>query len=268
MPVRTSVSAAAIRRGILATSKRANRGHVGSALSVADLVAGILDVIDVAGADPDRLVLSKGHAALAYYVGLVEAGLLAPEMLETFCADGSRLATHPDHRVPGVAFSTGSLGQGVSYATGSALAARLRGSQRRTIALVSDGELNCGLTWEALMFAAHHRLGRLQIVVDLNGSQALGPTREVLDLSPLAARFEAFGLAVQEIDGHDGRQIGEALEPGGADGDAPRVTIARTRLGRGVSFMEGRTEWHYLQMTEDQYRQALFEVGRACDAPS
>jgi transketolase len=268
MHVTASVSAVAIRRGILAASKRANRGHVGSALSVADLVAGILDATDVTGADPDRFVLSKGHAALAYYVGLVEAGILPPETLDSFCADGSRLATHPDHRVPGVAFSTGSLGQGVSYAAGSALAARLRGSRRRTIALASDAELNCGLTWEALMFAAHHRLGRFHIVIDLNGSQALGPTRHVLDLRPLAARLEAFGLQVREIDGHDAGQIGDALRAEGADGEAPRVTVARTRLGRGVSFMEGRTEWHYLQMTEEQYRQAILEVGRACDRPS
>jgi transketolase len=268
MDLRTSVSAAAIRRGILTASRRANRGHVGSALSVADLLAGILDAIDVSSADRDRFVLSKGHAALAYYVGLVEAGLLAPEALESFCGDGSRIATHPDHRVPGVTFSTGSLGQGISYAVGSALAARLRGSRRRTIALVSDAELNCGLTWEALIFAAHHRLGRLQIVVDLNGSQALGATRDVLDLSPLSARLEAFAFAVQEIDGHDGRQIREALLPWAADGQAPRVTLARTKLGRGVSFMEGRTEWHYLQMTPEQYQQALLEVGRACDAPS
>src|SRR6266581_1479688 len=145
MEVRASASATAIRRAILTASKRANRGHVGSALSVADLVAGILDAIDLgAGPDRDRFVLSKGHAALAYYAGLVEIGLLGPAALHDFCADGSRLATHPDHRVPGVSFSTGSLGQGVSYAVGSALAARLRGSRRRTIALVSDAELNCG----------------------------------------------------------------------------------------------------------------------------
>ncbi len=269
MEVRASASATAIRRAILTASKRANRGHVGSALSVADLVAGILDAIDLgAGPDRDRFVLSKGHAALAYYAGLVEIGLLGPAALHDFCADGSRLATHPDHRVPGVSFSTGSLGQGVSYAVGSALAARLRGSRRRTIALVSDAELNCGLTWEALTFAAHHRLARLQIVIDLNGSQAFGATKDVLDLSPLAARLHAFGFVVQEIDGHDRRQIRKALDLPPDGGPGPRATVARTTLGHGVSFMEGRSEWHYRQMTDDQFHRALLEVGRSCDEPS
>src|SRR5688572_15600351 len=156
-------TARGIRRVVLTSSRRANRGHVGSALSVAELVAGVLHTLDLRGRDgrdPDTFVLSKGHAALAWYAGLQERGLLAPGTLDRYCADGSRLFTHPDHRVPGVRFSTGSLGLGISYAVGSALAARLRGSPRRTVVLVSDAELDCGLTWEALMFAAHHRLER------------------------------------------------------------------------------------------------------------
>jgi transketolase len=268
---RVSASAVAIRKAILRASKRANRGHIGSALSVADLVAGIVHVLDLdsrAEGDRDRFVLSKGHAALAYYAGLQQIGILGPRALDEFCADGSRLATHPDHGVPGVSFSTGSLGLGVSYAVGSALAARLRGSSRRTVALVSDAELNCGLTWEALMFAAHHRLHRFHIVIDLNGSQAFGATRDVLDLCPIAARLQAFGFRVDEIDGHDARQIREALETP-ADGDGrPRATVARTKLGHGVSFMQGRLEWHYRPMTDDQYRQAMLEVGPSCDERS
>src|SRR5262245_33292192 len=170
-----SESAKAIRRAILVTAKRARRGHIGSALSVADLVAGIVHALDLgnrSATDGDRFVLSKGHAALAYYAGLVQVGILGPRALDEYCNDGGRIATHPDHRVSGVAFSTGSLGLGVSYAVGSALAARLSGSSRRTVVLCSDAELNCGVTWEAVMFAAHHRLGRLHLVVDVNGSQA------------------------------------------------------------------------------------------------
>jgi transketolase len=261
----------AIRQAILRASKRANRGHIGSALSVADLVAGIVHALDLGGrpgTDRDRFVLSKGHAALAYYAGLQRIGILGPHALDEFCADGSRLATHPDHGIPGVDFSTGSLGLGVSYAVGSALALRLKGSTRRTVALVSDAELNCGLTWEALMFAAHHRLDRFQIVIDLNGSQAFGATSDVLDLRPIAARLEAFGFRVDEIDGHDARQIRETLEAP-ADGDRrPRATVACTQLGHGISFMEGRLEWHYRQMTDDQYRQAMLEVGPTCDERS
>lgn len=261
----------AIRQAILRASRRANRGHIGSALSVADLVAGIVHALDLGRRpeeDRDRFVLSKGHAALAYYAGLQQVGILGSSALDEFCADGSRLATHPDRGVPGVSFSTGSLGLGVSYSVGSALAARLRGSSRRTVALMSDAELNCGLTWEALMFAAHHRLHRFQIVIDLNGSQAFGATSDVLDLRPIAARLEAFGFRVDEIDGHDPRQIREALEMP-ADGDRrPRATVASTKLGHGVSFMEGRLEWHYRPMTDDQYHQAMLEVGPSCDERS
>jgi len=268
---RISASALAIRQAILRACKRANRGHIGSALSVADLVAGIVHVLDLGGradGDRDRFVLSKGHAALAYYAGLQQIGILDTRALDEFCADGSRLATHPDHGVPGVSFSTGSLGLGVSFAVGSALAARLRGSSRRTVALMSDAELNCGLTWEALMFAAHHHLHRFQIVIDLNGSQAFGATSEVLDLGPIAARLEAFGFRVDEIDGHDPQQIRQALATV-VDGDRlPRATVARTKLGHGVSFMEGRLEWHYRPMTDDQYRQAMLEVGPSCDERS
>jgi transketolase len=213
-------------------------------------------------------VLSKGHAALAWYAGLELAGVLGEEALDEFCTDGSRLAAHPDHRIPGVRFSTGSLGLGVSYAVGSALAARLRRSSRRTVVLASDAELNCGITWEALLFAAHHRLDRLQIVVDLNGSQAFGATHDVVDLQPLAPRLTAFGFLVDEIDGHDARQLRASLEPGRAPAGRPRVTLARCQLGRGVSFMAGRLEWHYLRMSDEQYRQALLENGVECDARS
>ncbi len=263
-----AATARAIRRAILTHSWRANRGHVGSALSVAELVAGVAHTLELRGAERDCFVLSKGHAALAWYAALQRVGLLGPEALDEFCADGSRLAAHPDHRIPGVRFSTGSLGLGVSFAVGSALAARLRGSPRRTVVLASDAELNCGVSWEALMFAAHHRLDRLQVVVDLDGSQAFGATHEVLDLRPLAGRLEAFGFRVDEIDGHDARQVRLAFEPRPEAAGPPRATLARTRLGHGVSFMEGRLEWHYLPLSDEQYRQAMSEIGVECDAPS
>jgi transketolase len=264
-----SASARAIRRAILTVSNRAHRGHIGSALSVADLVAGVVHALDLSGrdgAEPDCFVLSKGHAALALYAALQRIGLLAPEALDAFCADGSRLFSHPDHEVAGVPFSTGSLGLGISYAAGAALGARLRGSMRRTVVLASDGELDCGLTWQALMFAAHHRLDRFHFLVDVNGSQAFGATREVLDLQPLGPRLRAFGFEVNEIDGHDPDQVWAALATPAAC-RLPRATLARTQLGHGVSFMEGRLEWHYLPLTEDQYRRALLEVA-ACDGRS
>lgn len=268
---RVRAAAGGIRRAILKASREANRGHIGSALSVADLVAAAvntLDLLRVPAGERDRFVLSKGHAALAYYAALEQIGVLEAGGLDAYCRDGSRLAQHPDHRVPGISFSTGSLGQGVSYGVGSALAARLRGSMRRTVVLASDGELNCGVTWEALMFAAHHRLGRFHVVIDHNGSQAFGATRDVVNLNPIASRLRAFDFIVDEIDGHDAAQILEALDAPAVDTSYPRATVARTRLGHGVSFMEGRLEWHYLPMTPEEYGRALLEVETACDRPS
>jgi transketolase len=255
--------ARAIRRAVLVHSRRANRGHIASALSVAELVAGVANLLDLRGENErerDVFVLSKGHAALAWYAALQSLGLLGVDALERFCADGSRLAAHPDAGIPGVQFSTGSLGLGVSYAAGSALAARMRGSTRRTAVLVSDAELNCGLAWEALMFAAHHQLDGFQLLVDDNGSQAFGATRDVLDLGPLAPRLAAFGFDVEEIDGHDAGQVAAALVPRARRAGRPRAVVARSVLGRGVSFMEGRLEWHYLPMSEAQFQQAMLEV--------
>src|ERR1700691_493444 len=154
-----------IREIVLERSWRAGAGHIGSALSVADMLAvlfgGAIKVLDVEDPERDRFVLSKGHAALALYAALYETERLSGEQLESFCVDGSPLATHPEHVVPGIDFSTGSLGQGLSFAVGAALAARMQGSPRRAFALLSDAECDEGSIWEAIMFAAHHRLGNM-----------------------------------------------------------------------------------------------------------
>ena len=185
-----------IRRIVLEQSKRANVGHIGSALSIADILAvlyaDVLRVNHPLDPDRDRLVLSKGHAALALYAALSLRGWLAEQDLATYCADGSLLGVHPEHQLTGVDFSTGSLGQGLSVGAGAALAARLQGSSRRVFVLMSDAECNEGSVWEAVMFAAHHRLANLVAIVDLNGQQALGYTDRVLDLSPLHRRWSAF----------------------------------------------------------------------------
>src|SRR5436190_16851081 len=196
-----------IRRTVLEQSKRANVGHIGSALSIADVLAALFDgpLADARPDDPDRnrLVLSKGHAALALYAALHACGRLSSEDLNTFGGDGTIVGGHPDHALPGIDFSTGSLGHGLSMAAGAALAARLQQSGRFVFAVLSDAELNEGSVWEAAMFAAHHQLGRLVAIVDVNGQQALGYTAEVLDLRPLADKWRAFGWDVHEGDGHD-----------------------------------------------------------------
>jgi transketolase len=255
--------ARAIRRIILDQSRRANVGHIGSSLSIADIVAvlycGVLRVEDPDDSDRDRFVLSKGHAALALYAALRLREWLSEDELGSFCGDGTLLGTHPERELRGVDFSTGSLGHGLSMAAGAALAARLGRSGRRVYCLISDAECNEGSTWEAAMFAAHNRLDNLIAIIDANGQQALGYTRDVLDLEPLQERWSAFGWDAHVVDGHDHEALRDllvGLEPEGR----PHIVVARTTFGRGVSFMGGRIEWHYLPMTDEQHRDALAEI--------
>ncbi len=256
-----------LRRIILERSHAAHVGHIGSALSVADILAalygGVLRVEDPADPERDRFVLSKGHSALALYAALFVRGRLTKEELETFCGDGTLLGVHPDHRLRGVDFSTGSLGHGLSLGAGAALAARLDRSARRAFVLVSDAECNEGALWEAAQFAAHHRLSQLVAIVDANGQQALGFTRDVLDLEPMADRWRAFRWDVHEVDGHDVETLTRTIEGLSTSTGAPHVLIARTIFGKGVSFMESRIKWHYWPMSDAEYAQALAEVGPA-----
>lgn len=233
-------------------------------MSIADIIAAlytdVLHIADPADPERDRLVLSKGHAALALYAALYLKGWLSEEALNTFCADGTLLGVHPEHALRGVDFSTGSLGQGLSMGAGAALAARLQKSPRRAFVVVSDAECNEGSLWEAVMYAAHNQLANLIAIVDLNGQQALGYTEQVMNLSPLAARWRAFGWNVKEVDGHNTQQIAETInaldtQPPGQ----PTVLLAKTQFGHGVSFMRG-IQWHYLPMNDLQFEQALREV--------
>lgn len=265
--------AAAAREIVLVQSKRAHVGHIGCALSVVDILAtlyaGIMRVTPVEHDDRDRFLLSKGHAALALYAMLFLSGMLSRQQLETYCADDSLLGVHPDKALPGIDFSTGSLGHGLSIAAGAALAGRLRRSARRAFVLLSDAELNEGSVWEAAMFAAHHRLGNLIAVVDVNGQQALGYTADVLNLTSLGDRFRAFGWEVREVAGHDVEALARAFSVE-AGANAPLVVLAHTVFGRGVPFMERRLEWHYLPMSDEEYSRALDALSdhaRRSDAP-
>ncbi len=255
---------AEIRRLVVQQSRRAGVGHIGSALSVADIIAvlysGVLQGVGSEDADRDRFILSKGHAALALYAALHLRGFLDTGALNTYCADDSLLGVHPDHRLQGVDLSTGALGHGLSVGAGSALGARLQGSNSRTYVLLSDAELNEGSVWEAVMFAGHHRIDNLVAIVDANGQQALGVTKEVLDLQPIAAKFRAFGWHAGEVDGHDEAALRQRFRASSQVSGAPQVLVARTVAGRGVSFMEGRVEWHYLPLNDAQYQQALQEL--------
>lgn len=255
---------ARIRKIILQQSMRAHVGHIGSALSVADIVAAlyfrVLSITDPDDPERDRFVLSKGHAALALYAALHLKGWLSADQLNTYCGDGSSVGVHPEHTLRGVDFTTGSLGQGLTVGTGAALAARMQGSPRRAFVLLSDGECNEGSVWEAAMFAPHHRLANLAVIIDLNGQQAFGYTRDVLDTSPLAERWRAFGWDVHETDGHDAPAMGALLSGLDYQNGPPHVLIARTTFGKGVSYMENQIKWHYWPMSPEEYRLALGEV--------
>ncbi len=256
----------AIRRIILEQSYRAGVGHIGSALSVADILALLYGrILEIPGAEAphrDRFVLSKGHAALALYAALYLTGRLDETALHSYCADDSLLGVHPEHQLPFVDFSTGSLGLGLAYAAGSALAARLQGSPRRVYALLSDAECNEGSLWEAVLFAGHHRLCGLTAIVDNNGQQAFGYTRNVLCQESLRDRWQSMGWRVAEADGHDVNQMNREMLSFREERSRPQVLLARTVFGKGVSYMENEIHWHYWPMNQDQYQQAIFELER------
>jgi len=265
-----------MRRIILSQSKRANVGHIGSCLCVVEILAALYSkVLRVATPDDpqrDRFILSKGHAGLALYAALVLRGWLPKEQLETFCGDNTLLGVHPEMVLPGVDFTTGSLGQGICIAAGAALAARLQGSDRQVYCLISDGECNEGSVWEAAMFAAQQRLSNLHVIIDFNGQQALSLTRDVMDQSNMAERWKAFGWRTSEIDGHSLPELTQALQTTG--NGSPHLVIARTVFGKGVDYMEqgvplsqkhlsvNPVNWHYLPMSEHEYELAIGQVER------
>lgn len=253
-----------IRRLIIEQARRAHKGHIGSALSIADIVAalydGLLRPCRPDAPERDRLILAKGHAVLALYAALHLRQLLSAGELLSYCADGVCYGAHPEHVVPGIDFSTGSLGQGLSLGAGCALAARLQHSSRRTFVLMSDAECDEGAVWEAAMFAAHHQLSSLVAIVDVNGQQALGYTADVLNLEPLAERWRAFGWDVHEVNGHDVAEITAAAQACDYVAGPPHVILARTIAGYGVSFMERQIKWHYWPMSDEEYEQALAEI--------
>ncbi len=253
-----------IRKIILEQSYRAHVGHIGSALSVADIIAtlysSILKIDSPDDPDRDRFILSKGHAALALYAALYLKGWVSNEELNTFHSNGTYLGVHPEHRVRGIDFCTGSLGQGLSYGVGAELAARMQNSSRRVFVLVSDAECNEGSVWEAVMFAAHHQLSKLIVILDLNGQQAFGYTDQVINMAPMSARWSAFGWRVHEVDGNNADEIENVINGLDIFTGSPHVIIAHTIFGKGVSFMENQIKWHYLPMSLDEYKSAMESI--------
>lgn len=248
---------------------RAKASHIGSALSICDIVAVLyghvlrLDPKQPDAPNRDRFILSKGHACVAVYAALAETGFFPREDLLKYGQDHSVLMNHISHKVAGVEFSTGSLGHGLPFGTGKALAARRRKHDWRTFVLLSDGELGEGSNWEAMMFATHHQLDNLVAIVDYNKLQSLTTVDKTLRVEPLADKALAFGWAVREVDGHNHVELAELLGSAPWEPGKPSFLIAHTTKGKGVSFMENSVEWHYKSPSADQLAQALEEIHHA-----
>ena len=265
--IETQILAKKIRISALKMVHRAKASHIGSALSITDILAVLYGEVmnfNVANQNlnsRDRFILSKGHACVAVYATLAEMGFISKDALETYGDDFSWLMNHISHKVNGVEFSTGSLGHGLPFGVGKALAAKARRERWRTFVLLSDGEMDEGANWEALMFAVHHKLSNLTAIIDYNKLQSLDSVANTLGLEPLADKLKAFGCSVHEIYGHDHRLLAEVLSS--VANEKPTVIIAHTTKGMGVSFMENRVEWHYKNPNDEQLALALAELGVA-----
>ena len=259
--------AAHVRAECLTMTHRAKSGHVGSMLSMADLLAVLytrilrVDPANPRWAERDRFILSKGHGGAAVFVVLAELGFFPKDWLLRYYCDNGKLSGHISHHVPGVEFSTGSLGHGLPFAVGMAIAAARSGARHRIFCLLSDGDCDEGSTWEAVAFAAQHHLDNLTVIVDYNKIQALGFVKDVCDLEPFGDKVRAFRWAYREVDGHSVKAIDAALahlpfEPG-----RPSWLTANTIKGKGVSFLENTVSCHYGSVDDDQLAKALKELG-------
>jgi transketolase len=267
-PVPVVEIALRIRRHCVKMTHRANSSHIGSSLSTADILAVLygrtlqLNARQSGWPDRDRFILSKGHGCAALYAILAERGFFPIDWLETYYQNGSFLAGHATHKnVPGVEVSTGSLGHGLPIATGMALAGKRDAKQHRILCLLSDGECDEGSTWEPALFAPHHKLDNLTVIIDYNKIQSFGRVKEVVNLDPLAEKWRAFGWAVQEIDGHDLGAIEKTLTSIPFETDHPSCVVAHTIKGKGVSFMEDKLLWHYRSPRDQELETALAELG-------
>jgi transketolase len=264
VPSKLTFTPRQLREVILTQSIRANVGHIGSALCVAEIITAlygaILDIPHPKHQERDRFILSKGHAALALYAALHFRGLLSQEQLDTYCADASTLGVHPEISLSGIDFATGSLGQGLSFGAGAAFAARAQKSKRRVFVLISDAECNEGSTWEGIMFAAHHRLSNLVVIADINGQQAFGYTKDVCNLSPLESKLKAFNFDVHSLDGHNLPELINVLSNLNYTEGRPHILLANTVFGKGVSFMERQIKWHYNPLSAAEYKTAMTEL--------
>lgn len=259
-----------IRRHAVLMTSSGGSSHIGSILSMADIVAVLYSVVlridpkRPAWPERDRFILSKGHAGAGVYAALAERGFFDVARLREHYGNGSVFSGHVSHKgVPGVELSTGSLGHGLGVGCGMAFAARLSGDEHRVFVLMSDGECDEGSNWEAIQFAGHHQLGRLVAIVDYNKIQSLKSTESTLGLEPFAAKWRSFRWDVREVDGHDHAALSAALAVHSSAHASPVCVIAHTVKGKGVPFMENSVLWHYRTARGDELDAALNCLGGA-----
>jgi len=255
-----------LRRHIVELAYHGRSAHLGCALSLVEICAALYggvmryDRQNPAAPDRDLLVLSKGHGVMALYACFRALGWIAEDDIRSYLHNGTRLRGLSESDVPGCEVTSGSLGHGLPVAVGMAYGLARLHSRRRVWCIVGDGEMNEGSMWEAMLFAAHRRLVNLTVIVDANGFQAMGRTDDVLSTEPLVAKFEAFGFATVECDGHDLPALTTALTPHADDRHSPRAVIARTVKGQGLSFAADDNRWHYTRLDEATRAAALEEL--------
>lgn len=259
-----------LRKEIITMSFKGQRAHISSCLSIAEILTVLY--FDILKLDPekpdspnrDKFILSKGHAACALYAILAQRGFFPKKYLATYGQENTQLGQHPEYgTIPGIELSTGSLGHGLPVGAGMALATKLNSYQSKIYVLLSDAECDVGSTWEAILFASHHKLDNLIAIVDYNKLQAFGRTRQVLNLEPFSKKWISFGWTVLEVDGHNPNKLSKAFKTVPKVKNRPTVLIAHTVAGRGVSFLENKLEWHYLNLDKTQYSQALEEINNS-----
>jgi transketolase len=256
-----------LRRLVVRTLEGGARGHVGSSLSLLEIMRVLYDDIlryradDPGWEDRDRCILSKGHGCIGQYVMLAEKGFFPHATLDTFCRRDSILGGHPEAgKVPGIEASTGALGHGLPIGVGRAMGLRIKRSTARVFVVTGDGEINEGSVWEAAMSAAKHRLGNLTVMVDYNKIQSAGPTQDILPLEPLADKWRAFGFGVAEVDGHDCAALREVLGRLPLEPDRPSAIICHTVKGKGFAFAENDPSWHHKSTIDKKLIEQMYEA--------
>lgn len=272
-PPLRKVDPVAVRLTILEMLYRSKASHLGSNMSVVEMLIamfGSVDVTSIRDRAPDRsrVIVSKGHCAAATYATMFHFGIIPKKLIDTYHTDGSTLAGHVSHAVPGVEHSTGALGHGIGVGVGCAIGLRSRGFRNALVlTLLGDGEIQEGSVWEAFMLAVHHKLSNFVALIDNNGISSITNTEKVLDMRPLGARFSGFGLEVREVNGHDVEEIRLAIREL-SEGSGPGVIVCNTVKGKGIPFAEGNPIWHYRSLNEELYTEAKMSLLSASNGKS